>query len=495
MIRMSKLLLSGSAAVFGLTMAGLSTSARADPTVECNANAGPDGIPGNADGPFGTTECGVGARAPGPSSTATGYESLAYSANSTSTGANSLSAGDNSTATGESSQAVGNNTTAMGQDSKALDVNSTSLGQGSLAEGESATAVGQDSWAGGHKRYYDTGDFMMTSQFYNARTTALGAKAQAGAAIAGQTDATAVGYGAQANALNASAFGANSSATATNAVALGQGSVADRDDSVSVGGGLDGNGAVIRRQITNVAAGTEATDAVNKAQLDVVEAKADAAQVTANSALTAAGAATGSATAAQATADAAVAKAPAAQTPPKTPPTPGAGAQTTANTPRAEAAGAQTTANTAIIRGDALGASAAAALGGGSTYDSATGTVSAPSYSIGEQSFDNVGSAFAAVDDELSQFDTRLDALASTSDRRFRQANGGIAMALALGGTMVVPESHVSVDFNLATYRGEQGFSGAVVMRAAPRVYISGGFAGSTVKGSTGGRVGVAFGF
>jgi trimeric autotransporter adhesin len=27
------------------------------------------------------------------------------------------------------------------------------------------------------------------------------------------------------------------------------------------------------------------------------------------------------------------------------------------------------------------------------------------------------------------------------------------------------------------------------------RVYISGGVAGSTVKGSTGGRVGVAFGF
>lgn len=66
---------------------------------------------------------------------------------------------------------------------------------------------------------------------------------------------------------------------------------------------------------------------------------------------------------------------------------------------------------------------------------------------------------------------------------------------MALGGTMIVPDSNVSASFNLATYRGEQGFSGAVVVRAAPRVYVSGGFAGSTVRGSTGGRVGLAIGF
>ena len=47
-------------------------------------------------------------------------------------------------------------------------------------------------------------------------------------------------------------------------MALGSGSVADRANSVSVGS--EGN----ERQITNVAAGTEDTDAVNKAQLDEV---------------------------------------------------------------------------------------------------------------------------------------------------------------------------------------------------------------------------------
>jgi hypothetical protein len=60
---------------------------------------------------------------------------------------------------------------------------------------------------------------------------------------------------------------------------------------------------------------------------------------------------------------------------------------------------------------------------------------------------------------------------------------------------MIVPDSTVSVSFNLATYRGQQGYAGMIAVRAAPKVYISGGITGSTVSGSAGGRVGVAFGF
>src|SRR5690606_18112530 len=56
-----------------------------------------------------------------------------------------------------------------------------------------------------------------------------------------------------------------------NSVALGAGSVADRDNTVSVGDAGD------ERQITNVAAGTEGTDAVNLHQLN---AAADAAEHT-----------------------------------------------------------------------------------------------------------------------------------------------------------------------------------------------------------------------
>lgn len=59
---------------------------------------------------------------------------------------------------------------------------------------------------------------------------------------------------------------------------------------------------------------------------------------------------------------------------------------------------------------------------------------------------------------------------------------------------MVVPDSDVSMSFNLATYRGQQGFSGAIVGRVAPKVYINAGVGGSTVRGSAAGRVGISFG-
>lgn len=79
--------------------------------------------------------------------------------------------------------------------------------------------------------------------------------------------------------------------------------------------------------------------------------------------------------------------------------------------------------------------------------------------------------------------------------RQAQQANGGIAAAMALGGTVMPPDSTIAVSFNLATYRGEQGFSGSGIAKVSDRVYLSGGIAGSTVKGSTGGRVGVTFGW
>ncbi len=83
----------------------------------------------------------------------------------------------------------------------------------------------------------------------------------------------------------------------------------------------------------------------------------------------------------------------------------------------------------------------ASALGGGATYDTATGGVSAPSYEVGGNSYHDVGSAIGALD----QLTSRIDALGARNDRRFREANGGIAAAMALGGTMIVPDGTVSV--------------------------------------------------
>ena len=98
----------------------------------------------------------------------------------------------------------------------------------------------------------------------NADTTAVadghaiaigsGASATGGRAIA-------VGRSANATGARSIALGQQSSATHTDSVALGTSSVTDRNNTVSVGS------ATLRRQITNVAAGTQATDAVNFSQL------------------------------------------------------------------------------------------------------------------------------------------------------------------------------------------------------------------------------------
>jgi trimeric autotransporter adhesin len=112
------------------------------------------------------------------------------------------------------------------------------------------------------------------------------------------------------------------------------------------------------------------------------------------------------------------------------------------------------------------------------------------------------GSAIAAMltqnlaqNDRISALEAGQSALSNRVDSNGRAANAGIAAAMALGGTMVVPDSNVTVNFNLANYRGQQGFSGSVVGRVSPKLYVSAGVAGSTIKGSTGSRIGIAFGF
>jgi hypothetical protein len=270
---------------------------------------------------------------------------------------------------------------------------------------------------------------------------------------------------------------------ASNALTLGAGATVD----------MGGN------PIQNVGAPVEGTDAATK---DYVDGMTSSAQGIANTALANAAAAQGTAdtalanaAAAQTTANTAFANAAAAQSTANTAVANAAAAQGTADTARVEAAAAQTTANTGLARTGNLGAGTAAALGGGSAYDAATGALSAPSYGIAGTTYHNVGAAFAAVDNQLSNLDARIDVLSASTGRGFRQGNAGIAAAMALGGTMIVPDSTVSVSFNLATYRGQQGYAGMIAVRAAPKVYISGGITGSTVSGSAGGRVGVAFGF
>jgi autotransporter adhesin len=97
----------------------------------------------------------------------------------------------------------------------------------------------------------------------NAMASGVNAVASGATSVASGANAVALGANTSATASNAVAVGANASATASNAVALGAGSVADRANAVSVGTTAAGG----QRQITNVAAGTDGTDAVNVNQM------------------------------------------------------------------------------------------------------------------------------------------------------------------------------------------------------------------------------------
>ncbi|QAU23063.1 transporter [Dyella sp. M7H15-1] len=132
----------------------------------------------------------------------------------------------------------GDNSLVVGDGADASGSNSTAVGNGAVASGDNSTATGAGAIASG------------------ANSTANSANA-----VASGSGSTAVGESASATGTNSTALGSNASATGNNSVALGAGSVADRDNTVSVG--APGQ----ERQITNVAAGTQRTDAANWGQV------------------------------------------------------------------------------------------------------------------------------------------------------------------------------------------------------------------------------------
>ncbi len=114
---------------------------------------------------------------------------------------------------------------------------------------------------------------------------------------------------------------------------------------------------------------------------------------------------------------------------------------------------------------------------------------------VTDAQFDALNGEVAQLAGRVSLLGGRVDALEFGLDELATQTSGGIAASMAFGGTMVVPDSTFSMSLNAATYNGQQGFSGSLTARLSEKVYVSGGIAGSTARNTTGGRVGVAFGF
>ncbi|WP_257128459.1 ESPR-type extended signal peptide-containing protein, partial [Burkholderia sp. MSMB1459WGS] len=136
---------------------------------------------------------------------------------------------------------VGDGATAIGAAATAGALSSVAFGGGAVASNQNAMALGTISRAAGQE------------------TVAVGVGAGALA-----NNAIALGRGATSSAAGATALGTYAVASANESVALGDGAVADRTNTVSVGS------TTLRRQITNMAAGSQATDAVNVSQLTPV---------------------------------------------------------------------------------------------------------------------------------------------------------------------------------------------------------------------------------
>lgn len=161
------------------------------------------------------------------------------------TGGSSFACGDTATASGNAAVAFGTQANASGQNSTALGLLAASTNEYTTAVGRSAAASGYASSAIG----------------YNATTTGNDSLAVGGDSSAAGANGTALGRFASAAAQNSTSVGSGASASASNSVALGANSVADQDNTVSVGA------AGAERRVTNVAAGTGDTDAVNVSQL------------------------------------------------------------------------------------------------------------------------------------------------------------------------------------------------------------------------------------
>ena len=236
----------------------------------------------------------------GQGATATGQNGVAIGSNTEASGLDSIAIGGNTKATGADSIAIGDDTTAKGMYSVAIGDDIHFTGVSATAVGQQAHATGDVSTAIGTMTNVDA-DYNRTHGDWRkagVQSTAIGAYAGswglASTAVGGFSKAegklaTAVGYNSKANVDYGTALGDYSEVKAGWGVAIGASSVADRESDVvgafapegadsltwkANAGAVSVGSETITRQITNVAAGTEDTDAVNVAQLKQVASQA-----------------------------------------------------------------------------------------------------------------------------------------------------------------------------------------------------------------------------
>lgn len=233
----------------------------------------------------------------GENSTAIGTKALTKGIFSTSVGYGASAYSDKTVAIGNGSNVKGEFSIGIGHNTKTFDSSSVAIGKCAQARGVLSVAMGDSAIANGQA----TSVFGAKNVVNGQESVGVGFQSQitGNAAIALGTQlevkgdyAIGVGGGAYVNAESAIAIGTNSASIKEGAIALGSDSLANvergkkgwhskeieineklgmwksTNGAISIGSNEKGN--IITRQIVNVAAGSEDSDAVNVAQLKSV---------------------------------------------------------------------------------------------------------------------------------------------------------------------------------------------------------------------------------
>ena len=228
----------------------------------------------------GATAVGYNSVAENDYATAIGSRSNALD-NGVSVGYNSF-AGNSSSAFGYLSSADGPSSVAIGNKSKSLDSNSIAIGNNAKSSYKGDIAIGSDALASNNRFPYSGSAIALgnSSKVYSGGPSiAIGDSAQIGNLNSNGPDKSiAIGYKSYVTSSESIALGNSSSASENYAIAIGPNASASGYNSVALGyfskaserGVFSIGSDTFKRRIINVANGVNATDAVNKQQLDMV---------------------------------------------------------------------------------------------------------------------------------------------------------------------------------------------------------------------------------
>ena len=399
-------------------------------------------VTGNGGSAFGMgTIAGTYALAAGLQASATGSTSIAL-------GYNTVASAPSAVAIGDTAKASLDGATALGSRTKALAINATALGANSVASSQGGLAVGASSTASG------VSDIAIGGGGFTATDGAAasgGNSIAIGAATAAQAGSVAIGKGAKSAApvavtsatVGATTFGSFAGATPTAGFSIGA--------------------AGTERQLQNVAAGrisATSTDGVNGSQLYQVAATTDSNKTAIDTLSTSTSVSIGSLSTSTSVGLTSLST--------------GLGQLSTDVT--IGFSSLSTGVSGLETAGENLGASTAAALGGGATYDPATGSISAPSYTMYNadgttRSVNSAGEAFDAINSQGIKY---FHANSTGADS---QATG--ADSVAIGPNAVAGDDNgVAIGAGSVT-RTAVGTAGATIGSST----LS-GFAGATPAGS-----------